>query len=107
MNSITHTFIATQLESTVASFCTVQVRGLSPGESPNLRLSPPKCHISYIRTIPYALKIESQQWEATALCPSENYHDCVAMAILTEYIVILATLLIAEHHTDGQYKVIF
>jgi len=34
--------------------------------------------------------------------------DCEAMAIITEciHVVILATLLIAVHHTDGQYKVI-
>ena len=29
------------------------------------------------------------------------------LAILTECVVILATLLIAVYHTDGQYKVIF
>ena len=52
MNSITHAFIATQLEPTMGSHCTVQVRGLSLGESPNLRLFPTKCHFSYIRTLP-------------------------------------------------------
>jgi len=38
----------------------------------------------------------------------EDYNDCVAMAILTECIVIpgTCTLLIAVHHTDEQYKVI-
>ena len=76
MNSSTHTFIATQLEPTMGSHCTVQVSELSTGESPNLRLSPSKCHFSYnIRTIqmhiPMHLKLKSieiQQWEATALC---------------------------------------
>ena len=37
MNSVTHAVIATLLESTMGSHCTVQVRGLSPGKSPNLR----------------------------------------------------------------------
>jgi len=39
MNTITHTFIASHLEQTMGSHCTVQVRELSPGESTNLRLS--------------------------------------------------------------------
>ena len=84
------------------------MRGLSPGEYPNLILFPPKCLEPYL--YPRALKtvtlIESHQWEATALCSLEDYPDCVAMAILPECIVILATLLIAGHNADGQYKVI-